>query len=171
MRQLFNASPKIRGSSPKIFYPAKFFVDFTQLPTLIANISGTRQDIKNRKDMWSRVIPPSFVERIPVNFGPLSTKYYMWVWTHPSRLISTDYISALRGCWLLKFLHTLEFDEGLLAHTTNRVRGLPKKFKGEHLKLGLKFHTCAPITLGVVGVTSRNFTRWRGSRQEWSNGH
>jgi len=26
-------------------------VDFTQLPTLIANISGTRQDIENRKDM------------------------------------------------------------------------------------------------------------------------
>jgi len=41
---------KIRGSSPKNFYPAKFSVDFTQLPTFNANISGTRQDIKNRKD-------------------------------------------------------------------------------------------------------------------------
>ena len=36
-------------------------------------------------------------------------------------------------------------------------RGSIKNFKGEHLKLGLKFHICAPITLGVVGVTSQNF--------------
>ena len=44
-------------------------------------------------------------------------------------------------------------------------------FKGEHLKLGLKFHTWAPITLGVVGLPSRNFTRWRGTRPGWSSGH
>jgi len=79
MRQFFNASPKIRGSSPKIFYPAKFSVDFTQLPTLIANISGTRQDIKIRKDMWSRAIPPAFSQPSPVNFGPLSTEYVVHV--------------------------------------------------------------------------------------------
>jgi len=42
---------------------------------------------------------------------------------HPSQL--TDYISALAGCWPLKFLHALEFDKGLLAHTTN---GVPQKF-------------------------------------------
>jgi len=42
---------KLVGSSLKNFTPAKFSVDFTQLLTLIANISGTRQDIKNRKDM------------------------------------------------------------------------------------------------------------------------
>ena len=54
MRQLFNASPKIRGSSPKKFGRPKTYkisTDFTQLPTLIANISGKRQDIQNRKDM------------------------------------------------------------------------------------------------------------------------
>ena len=33
-------------------------------------------------------------------------------------------------------------------------RGSSKNCKGEHLKLGLKFHIYAPITLGVVGVTS-----------------
>jgi len=76
----------------------------------------------------------------------------------PKSTFSTDYISALRGCLPLKFLHALEFDEGLLAHTTNWVRCLPKNFKGEHLKLGLKFHIGAHITLGVVGVTSWNFT-------------
>ena len=61
-----------------------------------------------------------------------------------------------------KFLHALEFDEGLLAHTTNRVSGPLKNFKGEHKNVGLKFRVCAPITLGVVGITSRNFTRGCG---------
>jgi len=48
------------------------WTDFTQLPTLIANISGKIQNIKNRKDMWSRAIPPAFSQISPVNFGPLS---------------------------------------------------------------------------------------------------
>ena len=30
---------------------------------------------------------------------------------------STDFISARRGCWPLKFLHALEIDQGLQAHT------------------------------------------------------
>jgi len=30
---------------------------------------------------------------------------------------SGDYISALRGCCPFKFLHALEIDEGLIAHT------------------------------------------------------
>jgi len=91
-----------------------------------------------------------------VNFGPLTTKLYTRVLTHPTGLVSEDYISAPRGRWPLKFLHALDTGQGLLAHTTNRVgsRGPQKNFKGEHLKLGLKFHICAPITLGVVGITS-----------------
>jgi len=42
----------------------------------------------------------------------------------------------------------------LLAHTRNGDEGPPKKFKGEHVKLGLKFRVGAPITLGLV--TSEN---------------
>jgi len=83
--------------------------------------------------------------------------------THPTGLFSDDYISAPRGRWPLKFLHALDIGQGFLVHTTNRVGGSPKNFKGEHLKLGLKFYICAPITLGVVGITSRNFTRECGS--------
>jgi len=56
-------------------------------------------------------------------------------------LMSTDYITAPRVCWPLKFLQTLDTGQGLLAHTANLVRGLPKKFKVEQLKLSLKFHT------------------------------
>ena len=75
--------------------------------------------------------------------------------THPTGLFSEDCISAPRGRWPLKFLHALDTGPCLLAHTKNRVGGPPKNFKGEHLKLGLKFHICAPITLGVVGITSQ----------------
>ena len=35
-----------------------------------------------------------------------------------SLLCSGDYISAFRECCPLKFLHTLEIDQGLIAHTT-----------------------------------------------------
>ena len=52
---LYNPSPKIWwGLSPTKFRGLKtceIWRDFTQLPTLIDNISGTRQDIQNRKDM------------------------------------------------------------------------------------------------------------------------
>jgi len=77
----------------------------------------------------------------------------------------TDYISALRGCWPLKFLHALEIDQGLLAHTPNWNGSPLKKFKGEHVKLGLKFRLFVPITLGLMGVTSRNFTTRCAARQ------
>jgi len=44
-------------------------------------------------------------------------------------LFSGDYISALRGCCPLKFLHALETDQSLLAHTTKGVEGPPPKKK------------------------------------------
>jgi len=66
----------------------------------------------------------------------------------PKSTFLTDYISAPRGCWLLKFLHALEFDQALVAHIAIGVGGPLKKFKGQHLKLGLKFYICAFITLG-----------------------
>jgi len=48
----YNPTSKIRGALPKkILGPktCKISVHFAQLPTLIANISGTAQDIQNRK--------------------------------------------------------------------------------------------------------------------------
>ena len=48
----YNASPKIQGAlPPKNLGPktCKISVDFMQPPTLIANISGTAQDIQNPK--------------------------------------------------------------------------------------------------------------------------
>jgi len=82
----------------------------------------------------------------------------MWVWTYPSRLFSTDYIWAPMGCWLLKFLHALQFDQAMVSHIAIGVGGPLKNFKGQYLKFCLKFYICASITLGVVGISSRNFT-------------
>ena len=69
-------------------------------------------------------------------------------------LFSGDYISALRGCCPLKFLHALEIDQGLLAHTHKGSRVPPKNFNRENLKLGLKFNVLGSITSGLVGVSS-----------------
>jgi len=44
---------------------------------LIADISGTRQHIQNRKDVRTREIPPAFDEKSPVNFGPQTAWNYM----------------------------------------------------------------------------------------------
>jgi len=58
---------KIRG--PKT---CKISVDFGPLQNLIANISGTAEDIQNRPTVQTMIIPPAFVEKSPVNFGPLT---------------------------------------------------------------------------------------------------
>jgi len=70
----------------------------------------------------------------------------MCILTHPSGHFARDYISALRGCWPLKFLHVLEIDQALLAHTRTRTGVPPKNFNCENLKFGLKFSVCALIT-------------------------
>ena len=67
----------------------------------------------------------------------------------PKSTFSADYISTPRRCWPMKLLHALDFEKIVLAHTANRVGGPLKNFKGQHLKLGLKFYTCASITLGL----------------------
>ena len=63
---------------------------------------------------------------------------------------STDYISALRGRWPLKFLHALQIDQGLLAHTPNGNGGPPKKFKGER-KIGLEIQGVSAYNFGACG--------------------
>jgi len=55
----------------------------------------------------------------------------------PNGLFSGDYISALRGCCALKFLHTLEIDQGLQAHP-RRGRGSSPPKKSWKLKISLK---------------------------------
>ena len=72
---------KLGGHSPqkKIREPktCKNLVDFGPLQTLIANISGTAEDIQNRPKLQTMAIPPAFNEKGPVNFGPLTAWNYM----------------------------------------------------------------------------------------------
>ena len=99
------------GGPKKIWGPktCKISVNFGPLQTLIANISGTAQDIQNWKANVSRRIPPAFNEKDPVNFGPLITA--LDVSLDPLKCTYLAYyISTLRGCCALKFLHALEID-------------------------------------------------------------
>ena len=60
---------KFRGCSPQKKLGAKtckISVNFGPLQTLLANISGTRQHIQNRKDVRTTEIPPAFDEKSPV---------------------------------------------------------------------------------------------------------
>jgi len=65
--------------------------------------------------------------------------------------------SALSGCWALKFLHALQIDQALLAHTGTGRGVPPKNFNRENLKFGFKFSVLGSITSGLLGVSSRNF--------------
>ena len=60
-------------------------------------------------------------------FGPQTKKLLTLIYVHPNGLYSGDYISVLRRCYALKFLHTLEIDQGLLAHTRRGTVSPSKK--------------------------------------------
>jgi len=98
-----------------------------------------------------------------VNFSPQTKKFYRCILSHPSGHFSGDYISAIRGCCPLKFLYTLDIEQGYIAHTTAGT-GVPSKIICKNLKFGQKSSVCAPITSRLVGVPSQNFSRPRGAR-------
>jgi len=51
---------------------------------------------------------------------------------------SRDYISSLKGCWALEFLHALEINQGLLTHTRRGTGSPPQKKKSWKLKMLIK---------------------------------
>ena len=127
-RQFYKLTPKIRRALPlKNWGPktCKISVDFIQPPTLIANISGTAQDIQKRKANVSRPIHPAFYEKGLVNFSPLIRDLIVSLYTLKCTFWGY-YTSALRECCALKFLHALEIDQGYLAHTQTGM-GVPNK--------------------------------------------
>jgi len=72
--QKFGGSPPKKNLGPKI---CKISVNFGPLQTLIANISGTAEDIQNQTTLQTMGIPRAFDEKSPVNFGPLTAWNYM----------------------------------------------------------------------------------------------
>jgi len=113
--------------------------------------------IENRKSSLSTTTPPTLDEKNTANFGPQTKKLLRVMYIDHNVLFSGDYISALRGCCPIKFLHALQTDPGLLVHTSKGNGGPPKSFNRENSKFGLKFSVLGSITSGLLGVSSRNF--------------
>jgi len=117
------------GLPPKICEgekTSKIRRNFWQLSTLIANIFGTDRHIESRKKPLSTTTPSALGRKKLVNFGPQTTELKWLILTNPSGHFSGDYISAIRGCCPLKFLHALVIDPGYLVHTPTGT-GVPPK--------------------------------------------
>ena len=67
------------------------------------------RSIENRKSSWSTTAPPT-LDKKDGELWPINTKVIDAHVDPPKLNFSTDYISALRGCWPLIFLHALEID-------------------------------------------------------------
>jgi len=75
LTEFYKVTSKIRGAVPQKIggqKHAKFRSILDHLKILIANISGTAQDIQNRPTLQTMAIPPAFDKKSPVNFGPLT---------------------------------------------------------------------------------------------------
>ena len=106
---------------------------------------------------WSSTTTPTWGEKNLTYFGPQTKKLLTLIYVHANGLFSGDYISALRGCCALKFLHTLEIGQGLLAHTRRGTGFPPPKKNRENFKLALTFSVLESITSEIVEVFSLNF--------------
>ena len=111
----------------------KILVNFGPLQTLIANVSLSGE-------LWST----NGLE-LHVNLDPLKCTFL------------GDYISAHRGCCALIFLHALEMDQALLAHTPTWAGVPPKFFNRENLKFGLKFSVYTSISSELMGIPVQIF--------------
>ena len=152
LRVFCNASPKIRGHSPKKLGGQKH---------------AKFRSILDHFRLWSRISP----ERLKIS--KIGRRYKIWQFLLCSRkrsgeLWSTnglelhvsldplkctflaDYISVHRGCCAPKILHALEIEQALIAHTRSGTGVPPKNSNRENLKFGLKFSVCTPITSGPV---------------------
>jgi len=131
--------------------------DNFRLWSRISYISGADPQIENRKSSWSTTTHPTLDEKKTVNFRPQTKKPLPCILTHPCGHFSVDYISVLRGCCALKFLHLLEIGHCYLAHTQTGT-GVPEKnYNRENLKFGLKFNVCTSMTSGLMGISSQIF--------------
>ena len=144
-------SPK-KFSGPKT---CKIWGDFTQLPNLITNISGTTQDVPNQKANWSRTIPPAFEKNKSGELWSTIQKVGHVSLDPPKSTFSGDYISAPSV-----EIITRARDWPRLASAHHKPgRGSPKNFKGEQLKLGLEISKRVPITIIFTRPTNRGGLR------------
>ena len=59
--------------------------------------------IEHLRKTWSATTPSTLCEKTLVNFGSQTKKFYWLIVNNPRRYFSGNYISAIRGCFALKF--------------------------------------------------------------------
>jgi len=95
--QLYNVGPHIWGPSPKKFGGQKC----AKLGSTLDNFklrSPERIEIsKIANTNASTTIFPAFAEKSPANFGPLTTKFWMCILTHPNQLFRKTTFRPLCG--------------------------------------------------------------------------
>jgi len=146
-------SPKICEGEKNVQNSAQFLTTFNFDRKYLRNGLSYRKSEKNHYQLQPL---PRWAKKL-VNFGPQTIELKWLILTNPSGHFSGDYISAIRGCCPLKFLHALEIDPGYLAHTPTGTGVHTKNFNRENLKFGLKFRVWATITPDLVEVSSWNF--------------
>jgi len=98
--------------------------------------NGLRYPIQ--KGTFSISIPPASYETDPVKLWSTNLRDFD-VRLDPLKCTFLGYyISALRGCCALKFLHALEIDQGYLAHTPTGTGSPQKILIVKKLKIGPK---------------------------------
>ena len=119
----------LEGPAPKIWEGQK---NLQILERLLTTFDFDREYLRN---VWAgqksekyliNYIPSQVGQKKPGELGPHMKKLQRCILTHPSGHFSGHNILAFRGCCAIKFLHALESDQALLAHTPTGDRG-PQK--------------------------------------------
>ena len=131
--------------------------------------SSKIRPISDNFRLWSRISPErihiSKIGKVAYQLPPLPRWLkkvgVLWFINGQCTFFGRLYISSLRACCPFKFLHVLEIDQGLLAHTPSGAgsgAGVPQNnFNRGNLKFGLIFSVLESITSGLVEVSSQNF--------------
>jgi len=122
------------------------------------------QGVENRKDLWSTPIPPALGKKSPVNFGPLTTQ------CHPNQLFERPYFGPYAVLPTQFFTRAGQWPKLHSAYPA-WDGGPTTIFNNEHSKIGFKFSLLSVISLGPVGVTSRNYGTWCAARRAWEFGY
>jgi len=138
----------------------KFRLDFWQLSTLIANISGTgrHRPIEHPKSSWSTTAPPKKTWRTLVH---LRKSYRGAYWATQVDIFLDTVCRPLKGAASSNCTRARHWPRLPSAHP-NWDGGPPKKkCNREYLKFGLKLSVWASITSMLLGISSPNFYRRR----------
>ena len=110
--------------------------------------------IENRKTSSSTTTPPTLGVGKLVNFGPQTKKLLTCILTHPSGHCSGArlYFGPYGVMCPQIFERATNCRRLANAHPNWAGGPRPPKNNDEHLKFGLKFSVCAPITSEIVGI-------------------